>query len=87
MHPPQFTLFWLIGLFIVSTVVGIGFCFHYSASLALEHKEFEEKHGISKNLSLKFRLFLARFLGAVALAVSLATGVTCIVAALRWLSR
>ena len=84
---PQFTLIWLVGMFVASTIVGIGLCFRYDASLALEHKQFEEKHGVSRNLSLKFRLFLARFLGAIALAVSLATGVSCIVAAFRWFSR
>ena len=87
MHLPQFTSIWLVGMFIVSTIVGIGLCFRYDASLALEHKLFEEKHGISRNLSPKFRLFVARFFGAIALAVSLATGASCLVAALRWLSR
>jgi hypothetical protein len=86
-HLPQFTVIWPVGMFIVSTVAGISLCFRYGASLALEQKQFEEEHGISRNISLRFRIFRARFLGAIALAMSLATGVWCMVAAFRWVSR
>ena len=57
-----------IGMIIVGTLI----CATYTRDLAKQHKEFSDRLGIGRDISEDFHLFLARFMGGIAIAGGLA---------------